>query len=73
MLHWHASSLAGLVMTGRYRPVCAAVALAPDCMAKRAFERAMERAFGEPGHVCRVGATWLIGDALRRGAGHDRG
>lgn len=66
MLHWTASSLAGLLLTGHYRPVCAAVAFAPDCAAKRAFERAMERAFAEPGHVERVARVWAVGDALRR-------
>lgn len=65
-MHWHLSSLAGLLLTGRYKPVCAIVALhAPDCGAKRAFERAMERTF-EPDHCRRIAAIWLIGDALRR-------
>ena len=65
MWHWHASSIAGLILTGRYQPVCARVAFLPDSRAKRAFCAAMARAFDEPGHVPRIGATWAIGEALR--------
>lgn len=65
MLHWWLSSAAGLVLTGRYRPLCALVHRAPDCRARRAFSRAMDRAFREPEHLRRVHDTWSIGWALR--------
>lgn len=66
MIHWRLSAAAGFLLTGRLMPVCAIVAIhAPDCAAKRGFERAMERAF-EPGHCAHIAAIWLVGDALRR-------
>lgn len=64
-MHWALSSLAGLMLTGRYRPVCAFVWGLPDCAARRAFGRAMEVAFGEVDHCRRVRDTYLIGRALR--------
>lgn len=67
-MHWHLSSLAGLLLTGQWRPVCAWAAMQPDCAAKRAFCRAMERAFAEPGHVERVARVWAVGAALREDA-----
>lgn len=65
MTHWFASSVIGVVLTGRFRPICAAVALAPECWGKRVFSRAMDRAFCEPGHARRVWMTYQIGRALR--------
>lgn len=64
MIHWHASSLAGLILTGRYRPICAAVHAAPDCRARRAFSRAMDRAFGEPDHCRRIALTYHLGRGI---------
>lgn len=68
MTHWRLSSLAGLLLTGRYEPVCSIVWRLPDCAARRAFGRACDRAFGENGHCQRVSDTYRIGRALRRGA-----
>lgn len=65
MLHWTASSLAGLLLTGQYQPVCAAVYSLPDCAARRAFLRLMDRAFEEPDHCRRVWMTLQIGRAIR--------
>lgn len=65
MLHWIASSLAGLLLTGQFRPVCSVSQDLPDCRLRRGFERAMERAFDEPGHCARVHRVWLLGRALR--------
>ncbi len=65
MLPWHASAALGLVLTGRPIPLCALVHRAPDCRARRAFSRAMDRAFREPEHLRRVHDTWDIGWALR--------
>lgn len=63
MIHWHLSATAGLVLTGRYEPVCSIVWGLPDCAARRAFGAAMDRAF-EPGHCRRIRAIYLIGRAL---------
>lgn len=65
MTHWCVSSTLGLILTGRPVPVCALVHRAPDCRARRAFSRAMDRAFGETEHLRRVHDTWAIGWALR--------
>lgn len=65
MWHWRVSSAAGFVIAGQYRPICSLSQSLPDCAPRRAFERAMERAFGEARHVQRVHATWLIGNTLR--------
>ena len=65
MIHWWASSTLGLILTGRPVPLCALVHRAPDCRARRAFSRAMDRAFREPDHLRRVHDTWAIGWALR--------
>lgn len=65
MGHWHASAALGLVLTGRYRPLCAAVYAAPDCLPRRMFLRAMDRAFGEPDHARRVWLIYEIGRAIR--------
>lgn len=65
MLHWHASSCLGLLLTGRYRPVCAAVYAAPDCMARRAFLRLMDLAFAEKNHCRKIALIYRTGRALR--------
>lgn len=65
MLHWHASACLGLVLTGRYWPLCAAVYAAPDCRARRAFLLAMDRLFGERDHARRVWLTYEIGRAIQ--------
>mgnify|MGYP000400870201 CR=1 FL=1 len=64
-LHWTISSAAGFVITGQYRPICSLSQSLPDCAPRRAFERAMERAFAEPGHCARVHRVWLLGRLLR--------
>lgn len=64
MMHWHASAALGLVLTGRPIPVCALVYAAPDCAARRAFLRAMDRAFGETAHCRRIWLTYRIGRAI---------
>lgn len=66
MLHWHASTALGLLLTGRPRPVCAIVYGWPDCAARRAFMRWADRAFGEAGHCRRIAAIYEIGRAIRR-------
>lgn len=65
MLHWTASSLAGLLLTGRYQPVCAAVYAAPDCAARRAFLRLMDRVFAESQHCRKIWMTYHLGRAIR--------
>ena len=64
-LHWTISSAAGFVLTGRYRPICSLSQSLPDCAPRRAFERAMGRAFREEQHCARVHRVWLLGNALR--------
>ena len=59
--HWHASSLAGLLLTGRYRPLCAAIYAAPDCAARRAAMRALDRAFQEDNHCRRIALIYAMG------------
>ena len=62
--HWHASSLAGLLLTGRYQPLCAAIYAAPDCAARRAAMRALDRAFQEKNHCQRVAIAYSAGKFL---------
>ena len=64
MNHWQASSLAGVVLTGRYKPLCATVHGLPDSRFRRTFIAAMDRLF-EPGHCRRVADTYAIGAAVR--------
>lgn len=66
MTHWYLSSCLGLILTGQFRPLCAAVYSAPDCRARRAALRALDRAFAEQDHARRVHLVWLIGSALKR-------
>ena len=63
--HWHASSLAGLLLTGMDRPLCAAIHAAPDCAARRAAMRALDRAFGERGHCRKIAMIYATGRGLR--------
>ena len=63
--HWHASSLAGVMLTGRYRPLCAAIYAAPDCAARRAAMRALDRAFQEENHCRRIALIHAVGRGLR--------
>lgn len=65
MWHWRLSSTLGLLLTGRYQPVCAAVYAAPDCMARRAFLRMMDTVFAEKNHCRRIALTYRIGRAIR--------
>ena len=65
MNHWRASSLAGLLLTGRYRPVCAWVYGLPDSAFRRGFIRATDWWFGETDHARRVADTCAIGAAVR--------
>ena len=46
--HWRVSSLAGMALTGRFKPVCAIVHAMPDSRFRRGFVAAMDRLF-EPG------------------------
>ena len=64
MTHWRASSLAGLLLTGRWRPLCSIAHGLPDSRFRRGFVAAMDRLF-EPGHCRRIHDTWLIGTAVR--------
>lgn len=63
--HWAASSAAGWLLTGQFRPLCSVSQDLPDCRLRRGFERAMERLFDEPGHVQRVHRVYVLGRALR--------
>ena len=65
MTHWQASSAAGWLLFGRYRPLCSYAYVAPDCAARRWFMAAMNRRFREPNHCQRIHDTWLIGAAVR--------
>ena len=65
MWHWRLSSSLGLLLTGRYKPVCAIVYGLPDCAARRAFLRLMDRAFGEGDHCRRIALTYRMGRLLR--------
>ena len=60
MNHWRASSLAGLLLTGLYRPVCAWVHGLPDSAFRRGFIRATDWWFGEIDHARRVAPGWDI-------------
>lgn len=65
MWHWRLSSSLGLLLTGRYKPVCAIVYGLPDCAARRAFLQLMDRAFGESQHCRRIWLTYRLGRAIR--------
>ena len=65
MWHWRLSSSLGLLLTGRYKPVCAIVYGLPDCAARRAFLRLMDIAFGEAHHCRRIWMTHRVGRAIR--------
>lgn len=65
MFHWHVSSCIGFVLTWRYKPVCAIVHGLPDCRAKAAFSRDMNRRFREDRHCGRMCDIWIIADLLR--------
>ena len=63
--HWIASSTAGLLLTGRYEPVCSRVYCLPDCAFRRCFIRATDRVFHERDHARRIHLTYRVGRALR--------
>lgn len=63
--HWIASSTAGLVLTGQFRPLCSVAYEAPECALRRAFLRAMDAAFSERDHCRKIALTYRIGRALR--------
>lgn len=64
MTHWQASSALGLLLTGRWRPLCSIVHGLPDSRFRRGFVAAMDRLF-EPGHCRRISDTYAIGAAVR--------
>lgn len=63
--HWLLSSSAGFVISGQFRPICSLSQSLPDCAPRRAFEREMNRRFGEERHCGRIHDTYLIGWLLR--------
>lgn len=65
MWHWRLSSSLGLLLTGRFKPVCAIVYGLPDCAARRAFLQLMDRVFAERDHCRRVALTYRVGRLLR--------
>lgn len=62
--HWMVSSAAGFLLTGQFRPVCSIVYEMRDCSPRRAFLRAMDRAF-EPDHCRHIAMIYRTGRALR--------
>lgn len=66
--HWHISSCLGFVVSGQYRPLCSLIHCAPDCLARRAFQRWADRYFAEQGHTQRMHVIWLITAMLRQSA-----
>ena len=71
MLHFRISTIMGLILTCEPAPLCALIHRAPDCMAKRAAARALDRVFAEPDHCRRVAMTYALGRALRGGGVFD--
>lgn len=65
MRHWHASCALGFCLTGRWRPLCSIIHAAPDCRARRAFQRWADRYFCQPDHTRQMHAVWLLGNTLR--------
>lgn len=63
--HWALSSAAGFVLTGTARPLCSIVYEMPDCAPRRAFLRAMDRAFAETNHCRKIALIYRTGCALR--------
>ena len=64
-VHWALSSAAGLLLTGRYRPLCSVVYEAPNCSARSAFLRAADWLFAEERHCQRIACTYRLGRTLR--------
>lgn len=65
MKHWLASSCAGFLLSGQFRPVCSLSQSLPDCRPRRAFEARMDRVFIQPDHCRIIHDTWLIARLLR--------
>ena len=65
MWHWRLSSSLGLLLSGRFKPVCAIVYGLPDCAARRAFLRLMDRVFAESQHCRKIWTTYHLGRAIR--------
>lgn len=65
MIHWRLSTILGLITTCEAVPLCALIHRAPDCMARRAAVRALDRVFSETDHCRRVALTYALGRALR--------
>lgn len=63
--HWIASSTAGFLLTGQFRPLCSVAYEAPDCALRRAFLRAMDAAFSEKEHCRKIALTYRVGRAFR--------
>lgn len=65
MWHWRCSSAAGMILTGRYRPLCAWVYGLPDSAFRRAFLRGADRWFAETDHCARIARTYALCRAVR--------
>ena len=63
--HWHASSCAGFMLTGEYRPVCSIVWVMPVCRFRQAFVARMDRIFKEIRHCGKTHDTYVICSLLR--------
>lgn len=64
-LHWMISSAGGFALTGQFRPLCSVAYEAPECALRRAFLRAMDRAFSERDHCRKIALTYRVGRAFR--------
>lgn len=65
--HWHASSAAGFLMTGHWRPVCSISWDAPEVIAEP-FQRQMDRIFHEVGHCAAIHVKWMERTFMREDA-----
>lgn len=65
MGHWYASSCLGFIITGQWRPFCAAAYTSRDCAARRMFIRATDAWFHEDGHARKIALIYAVGNAIR--------
>lgn len=57
---WHVSALAGLLLTGQWRPLCSIIWDLPLPPVRRVYCRQMDRSFDESEHCVRIHVEWML-------------
>ena len=63
--HWTASSAAGWLLTGHWRPICSIIWDVPSPRLQDRFQREMNRRFHEEAHCVRIHVEWMERTVLR--------